>query len=688
MTLLGADQTRAPRQVPLEVLRQAMQPAGAPPIDVLNAEKGGAAADALLPLARAQSASVRDAAVRALGRLEDPQLVPTLLSLPDIPVAARGDALAQSLKGFDPSSDSRLVQLALEWLYLQGDKPLDFKTIGPISPVMLPLGRIRYATPAQVRKAESLILRLTVFARPDIRLTGIYVLGLRALESLARVNARVAPLDSDTVSELQKSVNTQSANDNPAAVFLALSALINGRGLTADTERIALKHDDAQVRRLAMTVLTGSGAGLDDDARLGLIQEGLEDRDSQVRYEAVRAYVRRGARSSGCGPLVDRRDDRDLHIALAAIDALGDLCKDDEDITGMLMADARVPPAAGSWHRETHAFVALAKRSPEKAATLMEAFVNHPVWWVRMYAAGAATVAGNLVHLEKLAYDANDNVREAAIEPLRRLRQADAEPAIVAALERSDVQLLRTAARLLMDAPRRPSLARPLLAALMRLTKEGKETSRDARVALLDAIAVHAAPDEATTLLPLLRDFDVRVAARAAQLISEWTGRPATPAPAVPARGWPQAFTDLRQCVTVTLAAGGSFRMRMQPESAPISVDRFLALATRDKYYNGLTFHRVVPNFVIQGGSPGANEYAGHKAYMRDEVGGHNLRGTVGLSTRGRNTGDAQFFVNLVDNNRLDYDYTVFAVVEDMSVVDRIQEGDTIRSIDLGKCAG
>ena len=48
----------------------------------------------------------------------------------------------------------------------------------------------------------------------------------------------------------------------------------------------------------------------------------------------------------------------------------------------------------------------------------------HPVWWVRMYAAGAAAVAGDLVHLEKLAYDANDNVREAAIEPLRRLKKA------------------------------------------------------------------------------------------------------------------------------------------------------------------------------------------------------------------------------------------------------------------------
>jgi cyclophilin family peptidyl-prolyl cis-trans isomerase len=71
---------------------------------------------------------------------------------------------------------------------------------------------------------------------------------------------------------------------------------------------------------------------------------------------------------------------------------------------------------------------------------------------------------------------------------------------------------------------------------------------------------------------------------------------------------------------------------------------------------------------------------------MRDEVGGRNVRGAVGLSTRGRNTGDAQFFINLVDNTRLDYDYTVFAIVEDMSVVDKVQEGDVVRSIDIVKC--
>jgi peptidyl-prolyl cis-trans isomerase B (cyclophilin B) len=126
--------------------------------------------------------------------------------------------------------------------------------------------------------------------------------------------------------------------------------------------------------------------------------------------------------------------------------------------------------------------------------------------------------------------------------------------------------------------------------------------------------------------------------------------------------------------------------MAFYSEQAPLARWRFIRLV-RDRYYDGLTFHRVVPNFVIQGGSPNANEYCGDCSFMRDEVGlTMNLRGTVGVSTRGRDTGDAQIFVNLVDNSRLDHDYTVFAYVcpGDLAVVDAIQEGDRMQRVSIG----
>jgi cyclophilin family peptidyl-prolyl cis-trans isomerase len=129
-------------------------------------------------------------------------------------------------------------------------------------------------------------------------------------------------------------------------------------------------------------------------------------------------------------------------------------------------------------------------------------------------------------------------------------------------------------------------------------------------------------------------------------------------------------------------SGGGSFDMLLDANRAPFTVARVLQLI-RSRYYDGLTFHRVLPNFVLQGGSPGMNEYVGDGPFMRDELSlAHHLRGTVGTSTRGRDTGDAQWFINMIDNYRLDHDYTVFAtIVAGMNVVDRILEGDTMASV-------
>ncbi len=133
----------------------------------------------------------------------------------------------------------------------------------------------------------------------------------------------------------------------------------------------------------------------------------------------------------------------------------------------------------------------------------------------------------------------------------------------------------------------------------------------------------------------------------------------------------------------VELDTGKSFDIQFDIRVAPLAYGRIQRLV-RDKYYDGLTFHRVVANFVIQGGSPGANEYAGDKRFMRDELSARpHSRGTVGLSTRGRHTGDAQIFINLADNRTLDFEYTVIGEVDPagMAIVDTIQEGTKITRI-------
>ncbi len=136
--------------------------------------------------------------------------------------------------------------------------------------------------------------------------------------------------------------------------------------------------------------------------------------------------------------------------------------------------------------------------------------------------------------------------------------------------------------------------------------------------------------------------------------------------------------------VRVTMAGGGQFEIKPLVELAPVSSALFVDRASRG-YYTGLTFHRILPNFLIQGGSPGANEFMGGTRYMIDEPGRTSqLRGTVGTSTRGRDTGDGQIYINLVDTPRLDHEYSIFAeVVRGMDVVDRILEGDAMTKVEV-----
>jgi len=340
-----------------------------------------------------------------------------------------------------------------------------------------------------------------------------------------------------------------------------------------------------------------------------------------------------------------------------------------------------------------HAFVALAKRDRERAAISMLAFAMHPTWQVRMYTARAAAIVDDVAVLTRLATDPEDNVAEAALTPLRRLTGDESDSIFVDVLNRRTrvvlrnsvrpYELIRTAAMALENATSTPALVAALASALERITAEQCETSRDTRLALITRLARLGSPAQASALMPLLKDIDPKVATAAAEVIAQWTGKAATiDTPHRKSTDIPTAEElAARVRVSFEMDSGRRFDVSLNPGEAPLARKRFLA-AVRAGYYNNLTFHRVVPNFVIQGGSPGANEYCGDCPFMRDEVGGMHVRGTLGISTRGPDTGDAQIFINLVDNPRLDFDYTVFArVCSGLDVVDEILEGDRIAEV-------
>ncbi|MTI23065.1 peptidylprolyl isomerase [Fulvivirga sp. RKSG066] len=132
----------------------------------------------------------------------------------------------------------------------------------------------------------------------------------------------------------------------------------------------------------------------------------------------------------------------------------------------------------------------------------------------------------------------------------------------------------------------------------------------------------------------------------------------------------------------------GNMKVEFYTEDAPKTVDNFIKLA-KAGFYDGLTFHRVIPNFVIQGGCPDGTG-AGGPGYTIDcELDGENQyhdRGVLSMAHAGRNTGGSQFFIcHSRDNtSHLDRNHTCFGkVVEGQDVIDDIDQGDKIEKITI-----
>jgi len=131
----------------------------------------------------------------------------------------------------------------------------------------------------------------------------------------------------------------------------------------------------------------------------------------------------------------------------------------------------------------------------------------------------------------------------------------------------------------------------------------------------------------------------------------------------------------------------GDVVIALDPARAPKSVNNFVFLA-RDGFYDGLTFHRVVDDFVIQGGDPEGSGRGGPGYQFEDEpVQGEYIAGAVAMANAGPNTNGSQFFICTVDDrHKLSKAYNLFGqVVQGMDVVTSIRQGDVMRSVTISE---
>lgn len=658
---------------------------------ILQAEDRRAATAADLATIRAGVASgdpvTARVAVRALGRLERPALVPDIVPAlgrpyPDLRAEA-ANAVAQAMSGLrrgatgGPAPASVLRTLTAR-LTTEDDA-------GVRAALAEAVGRLPYADADSVAAAEEVLLAYAT-AHADVpdrlgvakafealarsrRDAALSRAAIDVIRGLAAARPTSVPLSAAETPGGRLSARAGASAADPARDArvrrLAWEALITTDGADAALIAVAATDVDPQVRRLA--VRAAARAQVSE-----ALAHGLADPSPVVRWEAVRGYA--GATGgASCATLTVATADADAHVGLQAIDGLLS-CR------GSAMAVERLTELAGDsdgllsprgWHQASHALVALAAAWPDHAVSLLDRHVASKNPFVRVYAARAAAVLKRVETLTRLAGDPDDNVAEAAIDGLAAnfhpggaappgrtplVDESGATAAYVAALRRRGYQAVRAAARALAVSHPDPSFVAPLTAALDRLTAEGHANSTDARRAIASALTALGAPPRS----------------------------PIAPAPIVS----DLTLAELRRLAAprarFTIRGVGVMDVALITAEAPATVLRVAQLAERG-YYNGLTIHRVAPNFVLQGGSPDANEYVGHPDYMRDEVGAWpHVRGALGISTRGRDTGDAQFFLDLVDNPRLDHEFTVFGqVIAGLDAADRVLEGDVIESVQI-----
>lgn len=144
--------------------------------------------------------------------------------------------------------------------------------------------------------------------------------------------------------------------------------------------------------------------------------------------------------------------------------------------------------------------------------------------------------------------------------------------------------------------------------------------------------------------------------------------------------------TNEQELTAIIETDKGKIRLTLFGDKAPVTVGNFVNLAQRG-YYNDLTFHRVIDNFMIQGGCPSGNGTGGPGYKFEDECVPelkHNKPGILSMANAGPGTNGSQFFITHVPTNWLDQKHTVFGEVvgrEDQEVVNRIRQGDKIHRI-------
>jgi cyclophilin family peptidyl-prolyl cis-trans isomerase/HEAT repeat protein len=449
------------------------------------------------------------------------------------------------------------------------------------------------------------------------------------------------------------------------------------------------------VRGMSAALADSSGVGR--DAFTSRIRGLLGDPDAQVRINALRALAT--FRDPALAPLAaPDLTDGDQNVMVQAAIALGALGG-----TRAAQVLAERFAGAGTFALRRAILLALGQADPQAALAASRGWRTDPDWSLRAgYAEmlGVAATAAARQQLFELLGDGDPRVVAASLGALEQFTSTGDSALVSAArarLAHAD-PIVRAAALSILGRERDPASIGELLGVYRRAERE--EPS-DARLAAVNALAEVAeagpavrADVERRFLGSSSRSGDYLVRRAVAERFGEETHR----------RYWGEvrpvetgrSAEDYREAVrryVLQTGAGGSFTVTIETERgtiviqleaavAPLTVENFVRLVDR-RYFDNSRWHRVVPNFVIQGGDPRGDGTGGPGTTIRDEINRRRYdRGVVGMALSGPDTGGSQFFITHSPQPHLDGGYTVFGkVVSGLDVLDESVQGDRIRRI-------
>src|SRR5262245_23842610 len=630
--------------------------------------------DELTGLLKHRSAAVRERAALAIGRIGDKRGTDALIAV----LEHEGSAPARAMTAF-----------ALG----------EIEDAGAVSALMAIVEREKEAPSVRARAVEALGKIVSVRANAD-------ALGITAVE---RINQSL-------IAQLP---DPQTAVEQKPLSSLTITALMRLRN-PASVEPLArqLKSTDSDVRARAANALARLRQPV--ESAVPALIEALNDSDADARANAARALgASKDARA--VESLVKLLGDKNDRVQVNAVRALAAL--NDRRAVGPLVA-------LGEKLLERHDDHFDKRRVTDTTATALLEIITtlsaikderalpflRRVRWI-----GTAEVEVAMAHFGEKEFFAvwdddlppgseNDWRRVAAfaqglaetgapraravilklLDPSSRNRfSARALPDVLRAaaklkvenmslilrerLWRQDVIVRSTAASLLTDSPDDENL----VALIDALARAKNDPANDAKLAILTALSKHKKPEAIDTIKSAFTDRDHLVRRHAVDLLKQMGAGDFSDRIGVVQTGHDKAFyrrvaARFDKKITATIyTTKGQIRIELFHQDAPITVDSFITLSRKD-FFNDLTFHRVVPNFVIQGGDPRGDGEGGPGYQIRCEINTQPYaRGAVGMALSGKDTGGSQFFITHSPQPHLDGGYTVFGqVVVGMKVVE------------------